>query len=382
MTLPLHNQLAKLKNRIITDSQKLKKESIQDLAGLYELAILDKRMDIIKEMQTLLGKDEILISDICIIIKNWKNSKKLNISSGWIEEILDKKYKHETKPKKEPVNQFSTYDEQTYDKAQTLAQNLLEADQEALYDILKEPVQNIKKRRTEGVREELKKREIDLFGDAECKLAQFYSLLKDLFADLEKRAKADHLDHHDRKHEEEYIPILEKEIDEVKSACDTRNIASEMRTHALVLAAEFGSSQKNVMDGEWDVRNHWDVEEDEENCRKNPRTECNDKRQCKDRRCNCKCHEYLKPATSKGFKYKINSSENLTDFKNTMKRLKTIQDEKIGEVLCPIGKEIASNPYHKKAESFNAMTTHILDVDCEYCKRFLENNEDFFKEEK
>lgn len=351
-----HRRIVELKKEIIAASKALKKETVVELAKMY-LSAFDEpiRGDILQEIRTLLKKEKIKPSDIAAFLKAWKDSLGLNISDAWLYKTIPDKCKTEYKS-----NENLTESKQ---KASASMATKSEDELEVIYDLIKEKVENTKKRRSLDQHIEQVKKEVDEDGNYGCITA---SILEKLIEKLRKE--------HDKHHDKELEKKSEKRL---KSACDNRHIESQAEMEALIIIAEYGSSLKNAVSGTTYPISRWDLEKNEKNCK-----QCgNDFVRCSKDNCNCVCHQTQKVGTTKGMKFARDSDEALKNFSNKLQDLKKLEDSY--DDFCELGKIVLGNVRVSSAsDKLRIISDHIRETKCLRCEDFLESHPDYFKEGK
>ena len=351
-----HNRIVELKNEIIEASKALKKETVIELSKLY-LSAFDEpiRGDILQEIRTILKREKIKPSDIAAFLKAWKDALGLNVSDAWLYKILPEECKTE----------YKKNDNLTEKKAKAAAylSQKSEEEVELIYDLAKETAENSKKRRSLDQHLEAVKKETDEHGEYGCELAE-------IFREAAEKLDKEHDEHHDK-------DLEKKSKKKLKSAVDSRHISSKPQMEMLILAAEYGSSLKNVVEGTSYPLNRWEVERNEKGCK-----ECgNDTVRCSKESCSCVCHSTHKVGTTKGMKYARDTDKDLKEFSDNLQKLKEIEDN--SDDLCNLGKIVLGNPrLNDSSTRLRVISDHIKATKCERCESFLENNEQFFEEGK
>lgn len=347
-------RIIELKKEIISASKALKKETVVELATLYSSAFDEPiRGDVLQEIRTLLKREKIKPSDIAAFLKAWKDAQGLNISAAWLYKILPEECKTEYKKN-------TNLTEKKQKTAAYISQKT-EEEIELIYDATKDIAENFKKRRNLDRHLEVEKKEIKEHGEYGC-------VLSGIFRELAEKLEKEHDEHHDKN-------LEKKSKSKLKSACDARHIASEPEMEALILAAEYSSSLKNVVEGTSYPLNRWEVERNESCCK-----ECKaDTIRCSKEKCSCVCHSTHKVGTTKGMKYARDTNENLKSFSNKLQKLKELED--INDDLCELGKIVLGNVrIDSSSDKLRVISDHIQDTKCERCEAFLDNNPNFFKE--
>ena len=348
------NELIKELKQIYGEVNAKLEPKIQELAKLLEKGLNEKNQKLINLMGKWLGREP-EIKDICVFLYHWGEHEKIILGTDrYIRKILADKYKHtEFKAEQVPANITEL-------EARWTAQADLVADEEVevIYDTFKDRAENIKKRResrSHDIRINEEKKE---FGEYGC-------LLAELFESFAKRLREDHDKHHDRN-------LEKKSYRTIKSALDSRHVASEKEMESIILASEYTTSLKNVADGQSYVISRWDLESNESNC-----SQCGgDRRKCVKIQCPCICHVLLKKGTTKGIKFSINANEWLKQLKHD---LRSMMDASFGN-LCVIGSAIVNNPrtgkYLNNSDKLRALTDHISFHKCDLCLNYLEEHPD------
>lgn len=349
-----HKRIVELKTEIIEASKSLKAETVAELAKLYLEAFQEPvRGDVLLEIRSLLKKEKITPRDIAAFLKAWKDAQGLNISTAWLYKVIPNECKTDYDPKKKNLTEKQQ-------KAAAYLSTKSEEEIELIYDLAKETAENLKKRRSLDQHMEQVKKETNEHGDYGC-------LIAEVFEKLIAKLKEEHDEHHDKN-------LEKKSKRKLESACDSRHIASESEMEALILAAEYGSSLKNVVEGTSYPLNRWEVERNEKNCK-----ECGaDTVRCSKELCKCICHSTHKVGTTKGMKYARDTKKELKDFSNKLEKLKQIEDET--DDLCVLGKIVLKNVRNTSSDKLRVISDHITETKCERCSDFIENHPDFFEE--
>jgi len=348
------NTLVKELKQIYGEVNARLEPKIKELAKLLEKGLNEKNEKLINLMGKWLGRVP-EVSDICVFLYHWGDHEKIILGTErYIRKVLSDKYKHDYQRSEQVPNITEL-------EARWTAQANLIVDEEVeiIYDTFKERAENIKKRRESrdhDIKVSVEKKE---FGEYGC-------LLAELFESFAKRLSEDHDKHHDK-------TLEKKSYRTIKSALDSRHVASEKEMESIILASEYVTSLKNVADGQNHVISRWDLESNESNC-----DECgNDRRKCVKTQCPCICHVILKKGTTKGIKFSINTNEWLRDFKQD---LRSMIDASFGS-LCLIGSAIINNPrtskYLNKSDKIRALSDHIRFHKCELCETYLEEHPNF-----
>ena len=349
-----HKRIVELKAEIIEASKALKKETVVELAKLYLEAFQEPvRGDVLLEIRSLLKKEKITPRDIAAFLTAWKNAQGLNISTRWLYKVIPTECKSDYDIKKKNLTEKQQ-------KAAAYLSTKSEDEIELIYDLTKETAENLKKRRSLDQHMETEKKEIEEHGHYGCEIAA-------IFEKLAAKLKDEHDEHHDKN-------LEKKSKRKLESACDSRHIASESEMEALILAAEYGSSLKNVVEGTSYPLNRWEVERNEKNCK-----ECGgDTVRCSKESCKCICHSTHKVGTTKGMKYARDTKKDLKDFSNKLEKLKRIEDET--DDLCALGKIVLKNVRNTASDKLRVISDHITETKCARCSDFIEDHPDFFEE--
>jgi len=349
-----HKRIVELKTEIIECSKALKKETVIELAKMYSSAFEEPiRGDVLLEIRSLLKKEKIKPSDIAAFLKAWKEAQGLNISTAWLYRILPEECKTDYKK-----NTNLTEKQQ---KAAAYLSQKTEEEIELIYDLAKEVAENYKKRRSLDQHLEIVKKETDEHGEYGCEISR-------IFRELADKLDKEHDHHHDKK-------LEKKSKRKLESACDSRHIASEGEMEALIIAAEYGSSLKNVVEGTSYPLSRWEVERNEQGCK-----ECaGDTVRCSKESCSCVCHSTHKVGTTKGMKYARDTKKNLKDLSDKLQKLKQLEDK--NDDLCELGKIVLGNVrVGDSSTKLRIISDHITETKCERCESFLDNNPEFFEE--
>ena len=328
------------------DIKPVVKAKVLELARLYEQALEERNQLVLAKIKNIKERnrnEEPNIKDIALLINKVREENFKLISQAWIYRLLPEKYKHEYKKEETNIDQIS--DKELYIMKDDLLRRIKDMD--------RGPAQDIKVKET---KEDIEKYNFECFVAGEL-------------AKLAVKMEKDHKEKHDPK-------LCTKISKHVKSARDSRFATPMMEYEALIVACNSTTSLANVVQGEYGFKTRWEIEEDERNCR-----ECRDKIECAATKCKCPCHAVVKPMTTKGLKFAINSNKYL---KELDERMKQIMNEDWSDI-CPFGKILLKNPkidkYMKSASKKKIIASHIEKDNCNQCESFLEDHPNFFDSE-
>ena len=341
-----HSEAEKLINEIKHYSEDVKplvKTKILQLAKIYEEAIQEKNNIVITKIKNIKGRhtnEEPNIKDISLLINKLREDNFKLISQTWIYKILPEKYRHTYKKDEVKLDEIS--DKELYVMKDDLIRRIK--------DMERGPSQDIKVKET---KEDIERYNFECFVAGEL-------------AKLAIKMEKDHKEKHDPK-------ICTKISKHVKSARDSRFATTQMEYEALIVACNSTTSLAHVVEGEYGFKQRWEIEEDEKNCRN-----CRDRIECVSSKCKCPCHDVVKPMTTKGLKFAINSNKALKELDD---RMKQIMNEDWSDI-CPFAKIVLKNPkinrYMKNNSKKKIIASHIEKDDCVQCESFLEDNPNFF----
>jgi hypothetical protein len=341
-----HSEAEKLINEIKHYSEDVKplvKTKILQLAKIYEEAIQEKNNIVITKIKNIKGRhtnEEPNIKDISLLINKLREDNFKLISQTWIYKILPEKYRHTYKKDEVKLDEIS--DKELYVMKDDLIRRIK--------DMERGPSQDIKVKET---KEDIERYNFECFVAGEL-------------AKLAIKMEKDHKEKHDPK-------ICTKISKHVKSARDSRFATTQMEYEALIVACNSTTSLAHVVEGEFGFKQRWEIEEDEKNCRN-----CRDRIECVSSKCKCPCHDVVKPMTTKGLKFAINSNKALKELDD---RMKQIMNEDWSDI-CPFAKIVLKNPkinrYMKNNSKKKIIASHIEKDDCVQCESFLEDNPNFF----
>ena len=341
-----HSEAEKLINEIKHYSEDVKplvKTKILQLAKIYEEAIQEKNNIVITKIKNIKGRhtnEEPNIKDISLLINKLREDNFKLISQTWIYKILPEKYRHAYKKDEVKLDEIS--DKELYVMKDDLIRRIK--------DMERGPSQDIKVKET---KEDIERYNFECFVAGEL-------------AKLAIKMEKDHKEKHDPK-------ICTKISKHVKSARDSRFATTQMEYEALIVACNSTTSLAHVVEGEFGFKQRWEIEEDEKNCRN-----CRDRIECVSSKCKCPCHDVVKPMTTKGLKFAINSNKALKELDD---RMKQIMNEDWSDI-CPFAKIVLKNPkinrYMKNNSKKKIIASHIEKDDCVQCESFLEDNPNFF----
>ncbi len=326
------------------DIKPVVKAKILELAMIYEEAIKENNIVVITKIKNIKDRnknEEPSIKDIALLINKLREENFKLISQSWIYKILPEKYRHEyKKPETNILDEIS--DKELY----VMKDDILRR----IKDMERGPAQDIKVKET---KEDIEKYNFDCFIAGEL-------------AKLAIKMEKDHKHKHDPK-------ICTKISKHVKSARDSRFATAMQEYEALIVACNSTTSLAHVVEGEYGFKQRWEIEEDEKNCRN-----CHDKIECAATKCKCPCHAVVKPMTTKGLKFAINTNKYLKDLDDHMKQ---IMNEDWSDI-CPFAKILLKNPkidkYMKATSKKKIIASHIDKDNCNQCESFLEDNPHFF----
>lgn len=341
-----HSEAEKLINEIKHYSEDVKplvKTKILQLAKIYEEAIQEKNNIVITKIKNIKGRhtnEEPNIKDISLLINKLREDNFKLISQTWIYKILPEKYRHTYKKDEVKLDEIS--DKELYVMKDDLIRRIK--------DMERGPSQDIKVKET---KEDIERYNFECFVAGEL-------------AKLAIKMEKDHKEKHDPK-------ICTKISKHIKSARDSRFATTQMEYEALIVACNSTTSLAHVVEGEFGFKQRWEIEEDEKNCRN-----CRDRIECVSSKCKCPCHDVVKPMTTKGLKFAINSNKALKELDD---RMKQIMNEDWSDI-CPFAKIVLKNPkinrYMKNNSKKKIIASHIEKDDCVQCESFLEDNPNFF----
>jgi hypothetical protein len=341
-----HSEAEKLINEIKHYSEDVKplvKNKILQLAKIYEDAIQEKNNIVITKIKNIKERhtnEEPNIKDISLLINKLREDNFKLISQTWIYKILPEKYRHTYKKDEVKLDEIS--DKELYVMKDDLIRRIK--------DMERGPSQDIKVKET---KEDIERYNFECFVAGEL-------------AKLAIKMEKDHKEKHDPK-------ICTKISKHVKSARDSRFATTQMEYEALIVACNSTTSLAHVVEGEYGFKQRWEIEEDEKNCRN-----CRDRIECVSSKCKCPCHDVVKPMTTKGLKFAINSNKALKELDD---RMKQIMNEDWSDI-CPFAKIVLKNPkinrYMRNNSKKKIIASHIEKDDCVQCESFLEDNPNFF----
>ena len=341
-----HSEAEKLINEIKHYSEDVKplvKTKILQLAKIYEDARQEKNNIVITKIKNIKERhtnEEPNIKDISLLINKLREDNFKLISQTWIYKILPEKYRHTYKKDEVKLDEIS--DKELYVMKDDLIRRIK--------DMERGPSQDIKVKET---KEDIERYNFECFVAGEL-------------AKLAIKMEKDHKEKHDPK-------ICTKISKHIKSARDSRFATTQMEYEALIVACNSTTSLAHVVEGEFGFKQRWEIEEDEKNCRN-----CRDRIECVSSKCKCPCHDVVKPMTTKGLKFAINSNKALKELDD---RMKQIMNEDWSDI-CPFAKIVLKNPkinrYMKNNSKKKIIASHIEKDDCVQCESFLEDNPNFF----
>lgn len=328
------------------ESKPVIKKKILELAVIYEHAIQEQNPVIINKIKSIKSKNRQLVNedvnekDVALLINSIREENFDLVSHTWLYKLLPEKYKHTYVTEEKKAEDIS--DKELYIMKDDLLKRIRDMD--------KGPAQDIKVKET---KEDIEKYNFECFVAGE---------LVKLALKMEKE--------HRSKHDPNLCTKLSKHV---KSARDGRFATPMMEYEALIVACNSTTSLANVVQGEWGFKTRWEVEEDEKNCR-----QCIDKINCVASKCTCPCHAIVKPMTTKGLKFAINTNKYLKELDD---RMKQIMNEDWSDI-CPFGKILLKNPkidkYMKNSSKKKIISAHIEKDNCDQCESFLEDHPNFF----
>ena len=341
-----HNEAEKLISEIKHYSEDVKplvKTKILQLAKIYEEAIQEKNNIVISKIKNIKERntnEDPNTKDIALLINKLREDNFKMISQTWLYKILPEKYRHTYK--KDDIKLDEISDKELYVMKDDLIRRIK--------DMERGPAQDIKVKET---KEDIERYNFECFVAGEL-------------AKLAIKMEKDHKEKHDPK-------ICTKISKHVKSARDSRFATTQMEYEALIVACNSTTSLAHVVEGEFGFKQRWEIEEDEKNCRN-----CRDRIECVSSKCKCPCHDVVKPMTTKGLKFAINSNKALKELDD---RMKQIMNEDWSDI-CPFAKIVLKNPkinrYMKNNSKKMIIASHIEKDDCVQCESFLEDNPNFF----
>lgn len=328
------------------DNKLIIKTRIMELAKMYEEGIQEQVPSVmikIKNIKKYRVDEPITTKDIALLLNKLRDEHFETVSKAWIYRILPEKYKHEQeKVEKKELNLEDLSAKELYLHKDEIIRKIK--------DMERGPAQDIKVKET---KEDIEKYNFDCFIAGEL-------------AKLAIKMEKEHKEKHDPK-------LCTKISKHVKSARDSRFATPMMEYEALIVACNSTTSLANVVQGEYGFKTRWEIAEDEKNCRN-----CLDKIECAATKCKCPCHAVVKPMTTKGLKFAINTNKYLKELDD---RMKQIMNEDWSD-LCPFGKILLKNPkidkYMHKSSKKRVIASHIEKDDCNQCESFLQDHPAFF----
>ncbi len=319
------------------------KAKILELANVYEEALKENNTVVINKIKNIKERntnEDPNTKDIALLINKLREDNFKMISQAWLYRILPEKYRHTYKKDEIKLDEIS--DKELYVMKDDLIRRIK--------DMERGPAQDIKVKET---KEDIERYNFECFVAGEL-------------AKLAIKMEKDHKEKHD--------PNLCTKISKhVKSARDSRFATTQMEYEALIVACNSTTSLAHVVEGEYGFKTRWEIEEDEKNCRN-----CRDRIECVSSKCKCPCHDVVKPMTTKGLKFAINSNKALKELDD---RMKQIMNEDWSDI-CPFAKILLKNPkinkYMKNSSKKKIIASHIEKDDCVQCESFLEDNPNFF----
>lgn len=319
------------------------KAKILELANVYEEALKENNNVVINKIKNIKERntnEDPSVKDIALLINKLREDNFKMISQAWLYRILPEKYRHTYKKDEIKLDEIS--DKELYIMKDDLIRRIK--------DMERGPSQDIKVKET---KEDIERYNFECFIAGEL-------------AKLAIKMEKDHKEKHDPK-------ICTKISKHVKSARDSRFATTQMEYEALIVACNSTTSLAHVVEGEFGFKQRWEIEEDEKNCRN-----CRDRIECVSSKCKCPCHDVVKPMTTKGLKFAINSNKALKELDD---RMKQIMNEDWSDI-CPFAKIVLKNPkinrYMRNNSKKKIIASHIEKDDCVQCESFLEDNPNFF----
>lgn len=340
----LNSILSELK--IISDQTKVAvRPKIRELAKILEEGILNENSEILSKTRAALAghsiNPEIIeIKHISILIKKMKEEYFPNVSDRNIEVSLEDKYKM-----KDRVSQV----------AGTKRMDIESISNEELYlvkDQLKDRIRSIESGGAKDIKIKANKTDIEQY-DWQSPLA--YELAK-----LAIKMEAEY-----PRQDPKYIKEISKHV---RLARDGRFATPLQNYEAIIVASNATTSLKDVVEGEWTFKSRWEIEDDEHHCR-----ECKSRLlECATKKCRCVCHQVIKPMTTKGLKYAINTDEKLKKLNDYMAAI--MKNDYMG--ACGFGKMLLRNPEQKrrlaKSDIKKILALHVTKDDCQQCEQYLD----------
>lgn len=327
------------------DTKPIVKARILELAKMYEEAIKEQTPSVIvkiKNIKKYRTNEPVSPKDIALLLNKLRDENFEVVSKAWIYRILPEKYKHEHKVEKEELNLDQLTPKELYLHKDEIIRKIK--------DMERTPSQDIKIKET---KEDIERYNFECFIAGEL-------------AKLAIKMEKEHKEKHDPK-------LCTKISKHVKSARDSRFATPMMEYEALIVACNSTTSLANVVQGEYGFKTRWEIAEDEKNCRN-----CLDKIECAATKCKCPCHDVVKPMTTKGLKFAINTNKYL---KELDERMKQIMDEDWSD-LCPFAKILLKNPkidkFMSKSSKKKVIASHIEKDNCNQCEFFLQDHPNFF----
>ena len=328
------------------ESKLIIKTRILELAKMYEEAINEQVPSVmvkIKNIKKYRTEEPINPKDIALLLIKLRDENFELVSKSWVYKILPAKYKHEQqKVEKESINIQDLTAKELYEHKDEIIRKIK--------DMERGPAQDIKIKESKS---DIEKYNFECFVAGEL-------------AKLAIKMEKEHKEKHDPK-------LCTKISKHVKSARDSRFATPMMEYEALIVACNSTTSLAHVVEGEWEFKQRWEIEEDERNCR-----HCRDRIECAATKCTCTCHDVTKKMTTKGLKFAINTNKYL---KELDERMKQIMNEDWSDI-CPFGKILLKNPkidkYMKASSKKKIIAAHIEKDNCNQCESFLEDHPNFF----
>jgi len=329
------------------------KPKVLELAKEYEVAINEQNPFLVGKIKRLKeasdqrkNDEKVTPQDIALLLNKIREEHFETLSQSWLYRVLPDKFKHKYKEKEKLINADEISEKNLYVIKDDILRRIRDMDRGLSKDIkIKET-----------------KDALEQYANWDCYVA---AELAKLAIKMEK----EHKEKHDKS-------ICAKVSKHVRTARDGRFATPLMDYEAMIVASNATTSLAHVVEGQWEFKSRWEIEEDEKNCR-----ECLDPIQCRAEKCKHVCHRVVKPMTTKGLKFAINSDSYLKELDNEMKKL--MNDD--WSDLCPFAKILLKNqrmdkylkPYDKK----KILASHIDKDECPQCESFIDDHPNFFNKE-
>lgn len=328
------------------------KRLILELADHLNEGITTKRPEIINKINLIIkesdipmkGVDEVTPKLISALIQRIARKNFPKISVQWIIRVLPDDYKR--------------------DKVVVVKEKMIHASEISDANLL--AMSTDLKKRIRGMENLGPAKEIKVKNDLETIEKHLWRC--DMSNELAKLAiKLDN--EHEKDHDAKYCTDSSKQI---RMARDKRYATTFSRYHAIVVQAEHTRSLADLAAGEVEILGRWETHDNEKQC-----TECIDLIHCRAEKCTHVCHQFRKEMTTKGIKWAMRKTEELTKLQKHMKVLHEDSDD-----MCEFMKMIFTNPALKmnQGEKKNIMAKHMKKDDCDQCLYFTGEHPQFFRE--